>query len=265
MLLFALTKFKYNNGYDTYTGYKIDNIDIFDVANYDNITPNPKDSNPGATPTIRGVGSKPKPHTNTMIIPSNNPFYNDTSNQNDIILDNPHLPSNVPRGSFGSGIGHSNLNMTSQTGGAIPTGNTNYYNNNNKKKNNATVGRQFHSFVDSVVSTFCFQDSWAVFVSLRKTTSLNFLDGIRWWSMTWVILSNLFIIQSYLNYDNFDTFEPQSGNSRKNYNYTINSIFSVFILNSDLASDSFFFLSGLLAVNTLYKMQLKYYWKRWLR
>jgi len=100
---------------------------------------------------------------------------------------------------------------------------------------------------------FNIQSIWSAFGKTRAKahSSMNFLDGIRVWSMTWVILGHsfLFYMPPYGLASNFMTFQG----TRSDYEYLVQDFYLIFIQYAFYAVDTFFFLSGLLATLSMYR------------
>ena len=103
---------------------------------------------------------------------------------------------------------------------------------------------------NGIVSIFNIQDTYKHFIGLRSNTSMNFLDGLRVWSMFWVIFghgTHNFIAHGGLV--NLQTLMPSPiGYSfmkfRTDYDYVGNKWYMQIILQSFFSVDTFFWLSG---------------------
>ena len=99
------------------------------------------------------------------------------------------------------------------------------------------------------VSSFNIQDIWKSFRSVRPKgkTQYNFLDGIRVWSMSWVIFGHSFLFFITAGASNLATLVPSWGVSADpNYKYVIQEFYMMFAEYAFYSVDSFFFLSGFL-------------------
>ncbi|ETO19410.1 hypothetical protein RFI_17822 [Reticulomyxa filosa] len=105
----------------------------------------------------------------------------------------------------------------------------------------------------SVVSTFCLQDAWKSFTKKRDKNDLAFLDGLRWWSMTWVVLGHAYFIILEAPTDNLLCLAPFVTSAPSFYHYQINDFYTTFPLAGFYGVDTFFWLSGLLAAMSLLK------------
>ena len=104
----------------------------------------------------------------------------------------------------------------------------------------------------SFVKTFNIQDTYEHFIKLRSDTSMNFLDGIRVWSMFWVIYGHAtFNFVKGGSIANIQTLLPQDmpyplAQFRPYYDYITNSFYFTTTTGALFSVDSFFWLSGLL-------------------
>eukprot|EP01083_Nonionella_stella_P147985 467760_1 len=112
------------------------------------------------------------------------------------------------------------------------------------------------------LSCFNIQDIWASLKAVRGKgkTQYNFLDGIRVWSMSWVVFGHSFLFYIYAGSSNSSTMIPSPG-GRLDYTYTIQQFYMMLIDYGFYSVDSFFFLSGFLAAFSVYR-QIKKYSKR---
>ena len=96
--------------------------------------------------------------------------------------------------------------------------------------------------VGTIVSIFCIQDSWKNFVSSRKSKDLNFLDGIRWWSMCWVVMGHAFFYNLVGGIVNERTVFPYTGitPARTDWNYDVNEFYTTFALQVELINQLLF-------------------------
>jgi len=79
----------------------------------------------------------------------------------------------------------------------------------------------------------------------QTMTSSKCLDGLRSISMLWIILGHTLSIQASIGYTNPSNFFPPNG--------MISSYFGSFIMSASYAVDTFFFISGYLAMSGLLK------------
>eukprot|EP01084_Bolivina_argentea_P262730 444423_1 len=109
------------------------------------------------------------------------------------------------------------------------------------------------------LSVFSIQTIWKTFTAVRPEGKrfLNFLDGIRVFSMSWVILGHSFMI-AIGNMSNTGALLPIFGGP-EGYSYFINKFYSVFIQYAFYSVDSFFWLSGLLGAFSIYRKLKKQY------
>lgn len=123
------------------------------------------------------------------------------------------------------------------------------------KKNENVSSKKETSFV----ATFCVQNVWNSFIEKRNDDSMPFLDGMRWWSMTWVILGHAAYMASFSCVNNIQTVIPTGANPRTDYRYQINDLYLTIITQGFFAVDTFFWLSGLLGALSIYKLIKKKY------
>ena len=106
--------------------------------------------------------------------------------------------------------------------------------------------REFGTFI----SIFNLQDAYQNFSRLRSNSSMNFLDGIRVWSMFWVIYGHaLSMYTQFSNVSNGETLVPVEGFGgppREDFHYVANEWYMTLGFQGLFSVDTFFWLSGLL-------------------
>eukprot|EP01084_Bolivina_argentea_P093572 168277_1 len=129
----------------------------------------------------------------------------------------------------------------------------------------ASIIKQYYKEYDNInnnqhnifVSSFNFQDIWTSFIGTRPNnkSQFNFLDGIRVWSMSWVIYGHSW--QRWFGSTNAGIFIPQqTGNSK--YKYLVSYFYMIFAQYGVYSVDSFFWLSGLLGAFSIYRQTKTY-------
>merc|ERR1719273_1351029 len=98
------------------------------------------------------------------------------------------------------------------------------------------------------IKLFNIQSIWSAFGKLRKRehSSMNFLDGLRVLSMTWVVVAHGFMMVLMAMTSNATTLVPMMG-VKEGYHYKIQDFYVIFIQYGTYSVDTFFYLSGLLA------------------
>jgi peptidoglycan/LPS O-acetylase OafA/YrhL len=137
--------------------------------------------------------------------------------------------------------------------------------NNNAKKpkimyfdDDAPKNKQINLCINRFVQLFNLQDICASFVAVRSKKQFNFLDGIRVWSMSWVIFGHSFIYFITAGASNMATLMPFMPDAPANYHYVVNSFYFLFAEYGFYSVDSFFFLSGFLGSFAIYRQIQKY-------
>ena len=100
------------------------------------------------------------------------------------------------------------------------------------------------------IASFNIQDISKSFKSVRPKgkRQYNFLDGIRVWSMSWVIFGHSFLYFITAGSSNLATFLPFNDDSRTDYKYVVQQFYMIFAEYGFYSVDSFFFLSGFLGI-----------------
>ena len=103
---------------------------------------------------------------------------------------------------------------------------------------------------NGIVSIFNIQDTYKHFIGLRSSTSMNFLDGLRVWSMFWVIFGHgSHNVIAHGGIANFQTLMSSNFGFpfltfNKHYHYIADKWYMQIILQSFFSVDTFFWLSG---------------------
>eukprot|EP01083_Nonionella_stella_P275001 933906_1 len=110
---------------------------------------------------------------------------------------------------------------------------------------------------NTFLNIFSIQCIWNTFTSYRPAnkSSLNFLDGIRVYSMSWVILghSYMYFFETYgSNAMTLFPVMPDAPDSTQ-HTYLVNKFPNIFIQYSFYSVDTFFWLSGFLGAFSIYR------------
>ena len=131
-----------------------------------------------------------------------------------------------------------------------------YHNYINTYKFEYIGEREFGTFI----SIFNLQDAYQNFARLRSNSSMNFLDGIRVWSMFWVIYGHA--MTQYAQFSNVSNseillpVEGLDGPPREDFNYVANRWYMALAFQGLFSVDTFFWLSGLLGAFSVIRYDL---------
>ena len=106
------------------------------------------------------------------------------------------------------------------------------------------------------IRIFSLQCIWSGFVAKRPEgkQDMNFLDGIRVFSMSWVILGHGYLYFFMSGASNIMAVVPWFGQgSNPDHEFVINKFPNVFIQYAFYSVDSFYWLSGFLGAFSLYR------------
>merc|ERR1719242_2764285 len=106
-----------------------------------------------------------------------------------------------------------------------------------------------------LISIFDVQSLWTAFgrTRSRDKSALNFLDGIRVFSMTWVVAGHSFMYYLNPTASNRMTMVPSFYGIKAGWHYLLQDFYMIFIEYAPYSVDTFFFLSGLLATFSVHR------------
>ena len=109
------------------------------------------------------------------------------------------------------------------------------------------------------ISSFNIQDAWKAFGATRPEgkQQYNFLDGIRVWSMSWVVFGHSFLFFLTTGASNVQTLIPPADDTNS-YHYVIQDFYMMLAEYGFYSVDSFFYLSGFLATFSIWRQIQKY-------
>eukprot|EP01084_Bolivina_argentea_P262731 444424_1 len=125
--------------------------------------------------------------------------------------------------------------------------------NLNGEKNSVAVIAHNNMFLN----VFSVQSIWNKYTIYRAEdkSQLNFLDGIRVYSMSWVILGHAYLFFAMSNGSNIMSLVPYfpGAPTSDQHTYLINKFWNIFVQYAFYSVDTFFWLSGLLGAFSIYR------------